>query len=240
MMMMRIRLRFMIQLLIYGKCGPFGSCKEWNAANWSNGCTRRTPLQNERNNSVGEIDGFLELNRVKLPDNTRWSLTFEADCGSRCLNSSPCIAYAYYIGIGWVYAFEPTNREEWERGNWTSACQRRRQLQCDQSGGGNGNGFLRLPFMKAPDFAEHFSSGQVEECLARCSRNCSCLVYAHDSYIGCMFWSESLIDLQKFSSVGVDLYIRLEDSELVERFACRVDSAYKPRLLRERAHDHSA
>ncbi|KAG8385658.1 hypothetical protein BUALT_Bualt03G0068100 [Buddleja alternifolia] len=134
---------------VYGKCGSFGSCNardnpictclpgfepknidEWNAANWSNGCTRRAPLQSERNDSLGEIDGFLELNRVKLPDNTRWSLTLEADCGSQCLNSSSCIAYAFYTGIG------------------------------------------------------------------------------------CMLWNESLIDVQKFSSGGADLYIRLAYSEL--------------------------
>ncbi|KAG8385665.1 hypothetical protein BUALT_Bualt03G0068800 [Buddleja alternifolia] len=134
---------------VYGKCGSFGSCNardnpictclpgfepknidEWNAANWSNGCTRRTPLQSERNDSFGEIDGFLELNRVKLPDNTRWSLTLEADCGSQCLNTSSCIAYAFYTGIG------------------------------------------------------------------------------------CMLWNESLIDVQKFSSGGADLYIRLAYSEL--------------------------
>lgn len=74
----------------YGKCGPFGICdardtpicsclpgfepkslEEWNASNWSSGCTRKTPLQCEKNSSVGDMgkeDGFRLLKTVKLPD----------------------------------------------------------------------------------------------------------------------------------------------------------------------------
>lgn len=112
--------------------------------------------------------------------------------------------------------FEPANQEEWASGNWTGGCVRRRQLQCSQTNntGGNGDGFLRLPFTKVPDFAEQFMSSQVDECRTRCSGNCSCIAYAFDPNIGCMFWSNSLIDIQRFDGVGIDLYIRLEASEL--------------------------
>ncbi|PIN03764.1 Serine/threonine protein kinase [Handroanthus impetiginosus] len=115
--------------------------------------------------------------------------------------------------------FEPVNKEEWERRNWTSGCSRRKQLECDQSnntGGsrGNGDGFLKLKLMKVPDFAEQFPSGQEDECRSRCLRNCSCIAYAYDRNIGCMFWSKSLIDVQRFASVGYDLYVRLSASEL--------------------------
>ncbi|PIM97686.1 Non-specific serine/threonine protein kinase [Handroanthus impetiginosus] len=110
--------------------------------------------------------------------------------------------------------FEPVNKEEWGRGNWTSGCQRRTQLQCNQSNNTGGDGFLRLPFMKVPDFAERFPSRQEDECRNRCLRNCSCIAYAYDSSIGCMFWSGSLIDIQRFANVGYDLYIRVSASEL--------------------------
>ncbi|PIN08012.1 Serine/threonine protein kinase [Handroanthus impetiginosus] len=110
--------------------------------------------------------------------------------------------------------FEPVNKKEWGSGNWTSGCLRRMQLQCDQSNNTSGDGFLRLPFMKVPDFAEQFPSRQEDECRNRCLRNCSCIAYAHDSTIGCMFWSGSLIDIQRFTSVGYDLYIRVSASEL--------------------------
>ncbi|KAL8479577.1 hypothetical protein ACS0TY_026465 [Phlomoides rotata] len=105
--------------------------------------------------------------------------------------------------------FEPVKKDEWERGNWSSGCQRKNQLQC------NGDGFLRMPFMKVPDFAEPFPGRGEDECLSICSRNCSCIAYAHDPDIGCMLWSDTLIDVQKFTRrVGVDLHIRLLPLEL--------------------------
>ncbi|KAL1563327.1 hypothetical protein AAHA92_05808 [Salvia divinorum] len=52
------------------------------------------------------------------------------------------------------------------------------------------------------------------ECRRRCLANCSCLAYAYESNIGCMFWTDVLIDVEKFNGVGVDLFIRLSASYL--------------------------
>ncbi|KAG6399846.1 hypothetical protein SASPL_141331 [Salvia splendens] len=103
--------------------------------------------------------------------------------------------------------FEPVNEEEWGRGNWTSGCRRRNQLRCGD------DGFERVQYMKVPDFAKPSSSSVQDECAALCRGNCSCIAYAYDSYIGCMFWSDTLIDTQEFDGVGVDLYVRLSASE---------------------------
>ncbi|XP_051128578.1 G-type lectin S-receptor-like serine/threonine-protein kinase At1g11330 [Andrographis paniculata] len=108
--------------------------------------------------------------------------------------------------------FEPANREDWDRGDWSGGCRRKKQLRCGS--GGDSDGFFKLPFMKVPDLAEQFSSRRGDECRTRCSMNCSCIAYAFDSNIGCMFWSGSLIDIQKFNGVGTDLYVRLSASEL--------------------------
>ncbi|KAI3466613.1 hypothetical protein Pfo_023276 [Paulownia fortunei] len=151
---------------IYGMCGPFGICNaqdrpicdcfrgfepksndEWNAANWSSGCKRKTPLLCEKNNSVdekGKPDGFLKMKTVKLPDNHRCFPSSEAKCRSQCLNNCSCIAYAYYTGIG------------------------------------------------------------------------------------CMLWAESLIDVQKFSNGGADLYIKLAYSEL--------DTCYSRKSMLKNVH----
>ncbi|KAL1537445.1 non-specific serine/threonine protein kinase [Salvia divinorum] len=107
--------------------------------------------------------------------------------------------------------FEPANEEEWGRGNWTNGCRRRKQLQC------GGDGFERLRYMKVPDFAQPLPSRVQDECRTRCLGNCSCIAYAYDSYIGCMFWSNTLIDTQEFGSIGVDLYVRLSASEFGSR-----------------------
>ncbi|KAK0578700.1 hypothetical protein LWI29_014796 [Acer saccharum] len=118
-----------------------------------------------------------------------------------------------------VRGFEPKNMEEWSRGNWTNGCIRKRLLLCDRTNQTGEvkkeDGFLKLETMKLPYFAEQ-SSVTVAECREPCLNNCSCIAYAYDAGIGCMTWTGSLIDLNKFSSEGADLYIRLAHSELGE------------------------
>ncbi|KAB1670992.1 hypothetical protein [Gossypium barbadense] len=116
--------------------------------------------------------------------------------------------------------FKPRNAEEWSRGNWSSGCFRTTPLQCqrDNNNGSGGahqsdDGFLKLKTMKAPAFPDQ-SSIINGECKDQCMKNCSCVAYAYDAGIGCMFWSGDLIDVQKFPTRGVDLYIRLSSSEL--------------------------
>ncbi|KAJ0082003.1 hypothetical protein Patl1_10095 [Pistacia atlantica] len=113
--------------------------------------------------------------------------------------------------------FEPKNKEEWNRGNWTSGCVRRKLLQCERINKtgevGKADGFVKMPMMKVPDFAE-MSSALENECRDGCLNNCSCIACAYDVGIGCMTWRENLLDTQKFSSDGTNLYIRLAHSEL--------------------------
>ncbi|XVF18253.1 hypothetical protein REPUB_Repub11eG0005100 [Reevesia pubescens] len=113
--------------------------------------------------------------------------------------------------------FEPKNREEWNRENWTSGCVRTTPLHCQRANNGSEvgqeDGFLKLEMMKVPAFPD-WSSESNGNCEDQCLQSCSCLAYAYDVGIGCMLWSGNLIDMQKFSSHGVDLYIRLASSEL--------------------------
>lgn len=88
-------------------------------------------------------------------------------------------------------------------------------LQCGEHINGSEvckDGFLRLENMKVPDFVQRLDCLE-DECRAQYLENCSCVVYAYDSGIGCMVWNGNLIDIQKFSSGGVDLYIRVPPSE---------------------------
>ncbi|OIS96405.1 PREDICTED: G-type lectin S-receptor-like serine/threonine-protein kinase At1g11330 isoform X1 [Nicotiana attenuata] len=111
--------------------------------------------------------------------------------------------------------FDPKSREEWEKGNWSSGCVRRKPLQCEEKNKtSKEDGFVKLEFMKVPDFAEWLPSKMEDECRSQCLRNCSCLAYAFDAGIGCMSWSRSLIDIQEFQRAGTTLYIRVAYSEL--------------------------
>ncbi|KAK8368350.1 hypothetical protein V6Z11_A01G035100 [Gossypium hirsutum] len=115
--------------------------------------------------------------------------------------------------------FKPRNIEGWSKGNWSSGCLRTTPLQCQRDSnngsetGQGDDGFLRLKMMKVPAFPDR-SSLINRDCKDQCLKNCSCVAYAYDDGIGCMFWGGDLIDVQKFSSHGVDLYIRLPSSEL--------------------------
>ncbi|GLT45644.1 hypothetical protein SLA2020_194620 [Shorea laevis] len=113
--------------------------------------------------------------------------------------------------------FEPKNTKEWKRGIWTSGCVRSTTLQCHRTNSGKDVGkedsFLKLEMMKMPDFARQWSADTEDECRNWCLNNCSCIAYAYDVSIGCMSWNVTLIDIQKFSIGGMDLYIRLAYSE---------------------------
>ncbi|KAK7395392.1 hypothetical protein VNO78_15949 [Psophocarpus tetragonolobus] len=117
--------------------------------------------------------------------------------------------------------FEPRNKEEWDRQNWTSGCVRSAPLQCERANNQNtstdykADGFLKLKTIKVPDFADGSSLRlQPETCRSRCLENCSCIAYSYDAEIGCMSWSGNLIDIQQLSNGGLDLYIRVAYTEL--------------------------
>ena len=67
------------------------SPEDWNEADWSTGCVRRTPLSCHG-------DGFAKFSGLKLPDTQRssWfnmSMSLE-DCAKLCMNNCFCTAYA--------------------------------------------------------------------------------------------------------------------------------------------------
>ncbi|OMO64988.1 hypothetical protein COLO4_31645 [Corchorus olitorius] len=151
---------------------------------------------------------------------TIWSLPeTECDIYGQCGAFGSC-DYSLRPSIcSCLRGFEPKNLEEWNKGNWSSGCVRSKPLQCERvSNNGSevdkADGFLKLERMKVPDFAEWSSVLEENTCKDLCLSNCSCIAYAYDAGIGCMSWSGNLIDIQKFSNGGKDLYIRVAHSEL--------------------------
>ncbi|XP_028803292.1 G-type lectin S-receptor-like serine/threonine-protein kinase At1g11330 [Neltuma alba] len=115
---------------------------------------------------------------------------FECDVYGKCGPFGICNKQSSPI-CSCLRGFEPNNKEEWARQNWTGGCVRREALQCERdnnnvSQGGQADGFLK-----------------VGKCL------------------GCMFWNGDLVDLMSNSPAGVDLYLRLGSSELGTFFNSR-------------------
>ncbi|KAL6655090.1 hypothetical protein ACP70R_005916 [Stipagrostis hirtigluma subsp. patula] len=114
--------------------------------------------------------------------------------------------------------FEPTSHGEWSNGRFSQGCRRREVLRC--AGAGDGDGFLALPEMKMPDMFVLVGNRSFEECTAECSRNCSCVAYAHANLsssptgdsMRCLVWVGELIDTEKIGGASIrseTLYLRL-------------------------------
>ncbi|KAL5178312.1 G-type lectin S-receptor-like serine/threonine-protein kinase [Glycine soja] len=144
----------------------------------------------------------------------------ESDCDvyGMCGPFTSCNAQSSPI-CSCLKGFEPRNKEEWNRQNWTGGCVRRTQLQCERVKDHNTSrdtkedGFLKLQMVKVPDFPEG-SPVEPDICRSQCLENCSCVAYTHDDGIGCMSWTGNLLDIQQFSEGGLDLYIRVAHTEL--------------------------
>ncbi|KAF5185734.1 G-type lectin S-receptor-like serine/threonine-protein kinase [Thalictrum thalictroides] len=124
------------------------------------------------------------------------------------------------MGLG----YEPASIDEWSKGNRSSGCVKRKPFRCEQNNSRSKerkeDGFILHERMKFPDHMVNWVHGddvfgrELDDCKQTCLRNCFCRAYSHANG-GCMWWHENLIDMQKFSFDGVDLYIHVSHSELV-------------------------
>ncbi|XP_048132049.1 G-type lectin S-receptor-like serine/threonine-protein kinase At1g61370 [Rhodamnia argentea] len=112
--------------------------------------------------------------------------------------------------------FKPRSDQDWNRGNWTGGCHRETELNCQITASAavstpvEKDVFWQMKQMKLPDSADYLSSiADEEECQSWCLGNCSCLAFSYVDTIGCMVWSGDLTDIQKFSTAGEVLFIRL-------------------------------
>ncbi|XP_074269997.1 G-type lectin S-receptor-like serine/threonine-protein kinase SD1-13 [Silene latifolia] len=145
--------------------------------------------------------------------NALWQApTNECDVYGRCGEYGSCNSLSSPI-CRCLKGFEPKIRQEWSKGNWSSGCTRKKKLLCGIQAAKE-DVFFSLPNMKPPANTNGLQGLDQNACRSQCLSNCSCLAYAFDISLGCMTWSGKLIDTQQFSSNGVDLYLRLEHSEL--------------------------
>ncbi|KAK4421286.1 G-type lectin S-receptor-like serine/threonine-protein kinase [Sesamum alatum] len=152
------------------------------------------------------------------------SIVNECDIYGRCGPFACCNAQDEPICTCFP-GYEPINKDEWSAENWTSGCTRITPLRCERNNSaGKEDGFLKLSQVKVPDHVKWLPAPDVD-CRRQCLSNCSCIAYAYYAGIGCMTWAESLIDVQKLSDGGPDLYIRLAHSELGDKKYWKVITA---------------
>nr|KAJ0190655.1 hypothetical protein LSAT_V11C800396870 [Lactuca sativa] len=110
--------------------------------------------------------------------------------------------------------FEPRVSEDWNGGDWSLGCQRRKPLNC-----GTRDVFHKISGVKFPDTRRSWYNVTMSlgECEMVCRRNCSCTAYANvdirNGGSGCLLWFDDLMDITEYEDQQ-ELYIRLASSEL--------------------------
>ncbi|XP_074272112.1 G-type lectin S-receptor-like serine/threonine-protein kinase At1g11300 [Silene latifolia] len=161
-------------------------------------------------------DGILALRFWNASSSNNWengwqSLQSECDVYGKCGKFALCNPKKEPI-CECLKGFNPENIAEWRKGNWTTGCVRRTELQC-RAPRSKEDKFLLMKDIKVPDYA-HWILARPDDCQRKCKENCSCLAYSYYSGIGCMLWDANLIDLQQYPADGANFYVRLAHSEL--------------------------
>ncbi|CBI41079.3 unnamed protein product, partial [Vitis vinifera] len=153
---------------------------------------------------------WMELLPMKISTNTHtgekvvltsWKSPSDPSIGSFSAGINP-------LNIPQVFVWNGSH-PYWRSGPWNGQI----FIGVPEMNSGKIDGFFRLTSVKVPDFAD-WSLALEDECRKQCFKNCSCVAYSYYSSIGCMSWSGNMIDSQKFTQGGADLYIRLAYSEL--------------------------
>ncbi|XP_071725860.1 G-type lectin S-receptor-like serine/threonine-protein kinase At4g27290 [Rutidosis leptorrhynchoides] len=170
-------------------------------------------------NSSGELQYW-----AWAEDVNKWKLGFKYPTDI-CETYNICSAYGI-CNVGWTQQscacldnqkFVPRNQKDWDTANWSGGCVRRTPLDCKN---GSSDGFIKKSNILLPDTEGTWfnMSMTMEECEAKCLKNCTCMAYAlPDASLGgkgCVHWFNDLKDTREYPSNGMDIFVRMASSEL--------------------------
>ncbi|KAK7319583.1 hypothetical protein RJT34_04306 [Clitoria ternatea] len=117
--------------------------------------------------------------------------------------------------------FEPKFPHDWyENRDGSGGCVRKPGASVC----GHGEGFVKIEGLKIPDTSVAIENKELslKECQVECLRNCSCSAYAvadvRNGGSGCLAWHGNLMDVQKLSDQGQDLFVRVDAVELANYY----------------------
>ncbi|KAK2350673.1 G-type lectin S-receptor serine/threonine-protein kinase RKS1 [Trifolium repens] len=171
---------------------------------------------------VVQQSGFFQIftwNNQKSQWNRFWSEPInQCDNYGTCGSNSNCDPLNFEdFKCTCLPGFEPKFPRDWyESRDGSGGCVRKKGVSVC----GNGEGFAKVVSLKIPDISIAVDKGglSLEECEKECFRNCSCTAYAvadvRNSGSGCLAWDGDLMDIQKLSDQGQDLFLRVDKVEL--------------------------
>jgi len=175
---------------------------------------------------VVQQSGFFQIftwNNQKSQWNRFWSEpTNQCDNYGTCGSNSNCDPLNFEdFKCTCLPGFEPKFPRDWyERRDGSGGCVRKKGASICR----NGEGFVKVASLKVPDISVAVAKGglSLEECEKECLRNCSCASYAvadvSNGGSGCLAWYGDLMDIQKLSDQGQDLFVRVDAVELGKVF----------------------
>ncbi|KAM0951474.1 putative protein kinase RLK-Pelle-DLSV family [Dioscorea sansibarensis] len=142
---------------------------------------------------------------------------------SQCEEHSKCGSYGVCDINGWpicicLPGFKPKSPQDWPLMDATSGCERLTALDCQN----RSDGFMTVTLAALPETSNAilYANISLNECRARCLKNCPCTAYAAANIsgqgIGCVIWVTELIDMRMSSShAAQDVFVRLAAADLV-------------------------
>ncbi|KAB1206361.1 G-type lectin S-receptor-like serine/threonine-protein kinase RKS1 [Morella rubra] len=116
--------------------------------------------------------------------------------------------------------YEPKSPRDWYLRNGSGGCVRK---QLGLSMCGNGEGFAKVAQLKPPDASKAAwidLSMSSTECEKACLRNCSCTAYIRRDIdgkrTGCLAYYGKLMGSLEYTNEGLDLYVRVDATELAK------------------------
>ncbi|KAK2383207.1 G-type lectin S-receptor serine/threonine-protein kinase RKS1 [Trifolium repens] len=175
---------------------------------------------------VVQQSGFFQIftwNNQKSQWNRFWSEPInQCDNYGTCGSNSNCDPLNFEdFKCTCLPGFEPKFPRDWyESSDGSGGCVRKKGVSVC----GNGEGFVKVESLKVPDTSVAVFKGglSLEECQKECLTNCSWTAYAaadvRNGGSGCLAWYGDLMDIQKLSDQGQDLFLRVDKVELGKIF----------------------
>ncbi|KAM0951473.1 putative protein kinase RLK-Pelle-DLSV family [Dioscorea sansibarensis] len=141
----------------------------------------------------------------------------KSECGeySRCGPNGMCDINAWPI-CSCLPGFKPKSPQVWPLTDTSSGCERLTALDCKNSS----DGFMTITLAALPETSNTivYANISLDECRARCLKNCSYTAYATANIngvgFGCIIWVAELIDLRMSSHPPQDVFVRLAAADL--------------------------
>nr|XP_017256322.1 PREDICTED: G-type lectin S-receptor-like serine/threonine-protein kinase At4g27290 [Daucus carota subsp. sativus] len=169
-------------------------------------------------NSDGDLKILTWTNNMQGWDNTVTLPTDKCDdfalCGAYGICNITEKTYGRDI-CGCLDGFEPKFSEKWRLADHSDGCVRKSKLLCGNEDSFQSYSNLKFPYTQNSWFDRSLT---LEECAAKCLKNCSCTAYGNidvkEGGSGCLLWFGDLLDIREYLGNVQDLYVRRAAGEL--------------------------